>query len=372
MPLSDFIGYLIWFVVGSVLLTDGLLLLLFLTKSRSDHQLPDTTKTHLPMVSVLVAARNEEATLSRCLTSLLAQEYPVERLEILVGNDASTDNTQVIADAFAEAYPNLRVYLIEHNLGTARGKANVLAQLAGHASGEMLLMTDADMWLPPTWCSSMVVAFTGSTGLVTGFTTVNNATLFGSLQAHDWTFAIGMIKVLTDMGQPVTSMGNNMAVLAEAYRRTGGYENMPFSITEDFQLTKAVVAEGYTVRQLITPPVAGITLPAGSWKALLQQRKRWTKGAVKLPMPIVLLLGLQAAYYPAAVMALFSFPWLLVLVGAKAILQAVFSTRVASVAGAPLKIAALLLFEFYSAILSLSTLLVAILPFGVKWKDRQY
>lgn len=360
------------FIVGSVLLTDGLLLLLFLTKSRSGHQSFDATKAHLPMVSVLVAARNEEATLSRCLTALLAQDYPLDKLEILVGNDASTDNTQAVANAFTEAHPNLKVHLIELNLGSARGKANVLAQLARQASGEMLLMTDADMWLPPTWCTSMVAAFTGHTGIVTGFTTVDHGTLFGSLQAHDWTFAIGMIKVVTDIGQPVTSMGNNMAVLAEAYRRTGGYESMPFSITEDFQLTKAIVAEGYHIKQLIAPQVAGITLPAGSWKALLQQRKRWMKGAVKLPLPMVLLLGLQAAYYPAAVVALFSFPWLLIFVGAKALLQAAFSDRVARAAGGRLKIAALVLFEFYSAIISLSTLLVAVLPSGVKWKDRQY
>ena len=53
----------------------------------------------LPRVSILIAARDEEASLPRCLASLRALNYPAERLEILVGDDGSTDRTAAVAVA---------------------------------------------------------------------------------------------------------------------------------------------------------------------------------------------------------------------------------------------------------------------------------
>ena len=53
----------------------------------------------LPRISILVAARDEETALPRCLTALRALHYPPELIEILVGDDASTDRTRAVAEA---------------------------------------------------------------------------------------------------------------------------------------------------------------------------------------------------------------------------------------------------------------------------------
>ena len=60
---------------------------------------PVPLPTAWPCVSILVAARNEEANLPRCLASLRALDYPAHLLEILVGDDASTDGTRAVAEA---------------------------------------------------------------------------------------------------------------------------------------------------------------------------------------------------------------------------------------------------------------------------------
>ena len=85
----------------------------------------------LPRVSILIAARDEEASLPRCLASLRNLDYPQDLLEILVGDDGSTDRTAAVAVAAMQGFAGqFRVVSITDTLGQARGKANVLAHLA--------------------------------------------------------------------------------------------------------------------------------------------------------------------------------------------------------------------------------------------------
>src|SRR5689334_4114049 len=79
-----------------------------------------------PMVAVLVPARNEEANIEECLTSLLAQDYP--NYDVWVYDDASTDRTLQIATRMAEAQKAKRKII---PLGEARGQNPELNIVAG-------------------------------------------------------------------------------------------------------------------------------------------------------------------------------------------------------------------------------------------------
>src|SRR3972149_727912 len=56
--------------------------------------------------SIIVAARNEERTIDALLSSLVNQQYPQEKFEIVIANDRSTDATQSIAEKYARKYPS--------------------------------------------------------------------------------------------------------------------------------------------------------------------------------------------------------------------------------------------------------------------------
>lgn len=58
----------------------------------------------LPEISIWVACRNEEKNIVQCLTSLTNLKYPQEKIQILVGNDQSTDKTKDLVLAFIESY----------------------------------------------------------------------------------------------------------------------------------------------------------------------------------------------------------------------------------------------------------------------------
>lgn len=93
----------------------------------------------MPFVSCIVPAHNEEKTLPRTIENLLAQDYPRERMEIVVALNGCTDNSAEIA----RAYP---VTLTQSNAkGMSFGK-NLGARAA---KGDFLLFIDADTTLPP-------------------------------------------------------------------------------------------------------------------------------------------------------------------------------------------------------------------------------
>ena len=91
----------------------------------------------LPNVTVLIAAHNEASCIGRRIENLLAQDYPEGKLEILVGSDASTDGTDEIVRRFAARGVKL-------SSGARSGKAGVLARLLGIATGDVLVLTDAN------------------------------------------------------------------------------------------------------------------------------------------------------------------------------------------------------------------------------------
>lgn len=94
----------------------------------------------LPTVSILIAAHNEEAVIRSKIDNCLQLDYPPERLQILVGSDGSTDNTESIVSAYAHRRVQLSV-------GPRGGKASVLNRLAQQATGQMWLFTDANTWI---------------------------------------------------------------------------------------------------------------------------------------------------------------------------------------------------------------------------------
>lgn len=104
-------------------------------------------------VSVVIPAHNEAGYLEAALASVLAQEYPLERLECVVVENASTDATAQVASAFATQHEELRVCLAhEPRLGVSRAK-NRGARLA---SGDLLIFLDADSRMAPGLARTVV------------------------------------------------------------------------------------------------------------------------------------------------------------------------------------------------------------------------
>ena len=118
-------------------------------KSKTDIQ---KTVNDLPSVSVCIAVRNEVDSMTPCLESVLASDYP--KLEVLVLDDNSTDNTSHIVRAFAHA--GVRFISGEEPPEGWLGRNYALENLSEEASGQYVIFLDVDARLKPDTISQMV------------------------------------------------------------------------------------------------------------------------------------------------------------------------------------------------------------------------
>lgn len=332
--------------------------------------------TAWPKVSILLAARDEEKLIIRSLESIEALDYPKDKLQVLIGDDRSRDNTYPLIKAFIADKPNFSLVPIIDNLEKGRGKANVLAQLAHLATGQFYFITDVDVQLPKQWITGLLSLFTPNVGIVSGTTMCEPGRQFATLQAIDWLHFMGYIKAFANVGVSSTTVGNNMAVRAQAYWQTGGFEKLDFSITEDYRLFKEVTKlnHGWEWRNALNAETLGKAWAIESKLEMLHQRKRWLIGARELPINWKVLIILYGLFVPAWLLLWFyNWQYALMVWGIKILMQTLFIQVLTLKVKVPFfSFKDLFLYELYVQTNTLITAIFYILPIKTIWKRRAY
>lgn len=331
----------------------------------------------LPLVTVLVAARNEESSLPLLLQSLQDLDYPKEKLQLLFVDDQSNDTTGSLLFEFCamdEQRECIQIRADQSQYYSKNGKANALAFLMEKARGDFYFFTDADCEVNPLWIKEGLSCFSKKEiGIVLGITQVKPKGLFQQFQALDWWNTLGYVKIASDLGIPTTGLGNNMVIRKEAYWDSGGFKNMPFSLTEDLEISKLIQDKGYELVHEVSSGMLVQTKGEPSFSKLLDQRKRWMSGVMILPWYWLVLLAIQFAYFFSLLFFIFTMPLFGLAVGVgKVLLQATFLRRVAAEAGQILRWGNLLLFDFYYFYTTLLTILYYFWPSKINWKSRNY
>jgi 1,2-diacylglycerol 3-beta-glucosyltransferase len=362
-----------FFLAAAALLYVAELLFLRLGLSRADAAVSNHGST--PAVSVIVAARNEERLIGACITSLLELDYPAGQLEIVVVNDGSTDRTLEIATSFLSSHPQLKVISATPGRGNLRGKTNAVAQGIKASRGEILLFTDADCQVPRGWVTETAGLFDERTGVVGGFTLLETRGIFDGMQGLDWVFLFALASATIGWGFPLTAIGNNLAIRRKAYDDVGGYEEIPFSVTEDYSLVQTIIRKTpFNARFPLRAAAVVITQPCTGWKHLYNQKKRWGVGGLdmilrgKLVMAVgwlaKLALLLTLPFIPITVWA----GWLFAIIAGE-MLFLLFPLK---------RFGAVSRLWYYPFFAIYFTLYVLVLPFialfsrRVVWKERQH
>ncbi len=124
-------------------------------RKRKNNSLVYTNNEELPMLSILMAAHNEEAVIQEKIESILNSDYPASKIEILIGSDCSTDRTNSIIKQFAKN--NSQFHFFEFTNRT--GKIGIVNFLYKKTSGTILLLTDANVILQKNTLFELVKHF---------------------------------------------------------------------------------------------------------------------------------------------------------------------------------------------------------------------
>jgi len=296
-----------------------------------------TADDYYPTVSVLIAARNERKDIGWKLAQTLAWDYPADRLEVLVGSDASTDGTD-------EAIRSVRDSRLRFARNRERvGKNLTLNRLARLARGELLFFTDANTHIGPQCLRTMVRHFADSrVGCVTGMecnvtgpetstiTTGSNAYLkyesaidtleskLGSVLVCDGSVYCLRRALFTDLDpdlandleHPVRVGGAGAAILYEPQARS--LERCSSSALEEFARRRRIAAQGALGMWRLRHELRGLRL----WQFVSRKFLRWL---TLLPLAIALatsfllrrehlfaaLFAVQIAFYTLALVGVY-------------------------------------------------------------------
>jgi cellulose synthase/poly-beta-1,6-N-acetylglucosamine synthase-like glycosyltransferase len=117
-------------------------------------------KNAMPFISVIIAARNEEKNIGKCIQSLVHQTYSENKFEIIITDDHSTDSTVSIINSFQKE--NIRVIHLadftQNKILNSYKKKSIETALQ-FAKGELIITTDADCIVPVKWLETMVAFY---------------------------------------------------------------------------------------------------------------------------------------------------------------------------------------------------------------------
>jgi cellulose synthase/poly-beta-1,6-N-acetylglucosamine synthase-like glycosyltransferase len=260
----------------------------------------------LPAVSVIVPARDEAAVIERCLTSILRNDYPEDRYEVIVVDDLSEDDTAEIVRTLAREVnrvgalvatsdeaeePRLQVLQMPENLDRTRAhKKRAITKGIAQARGEIILTTDADCVVPQGWVRAMASAFEPETGLVSGPVLYPEGdTAARRVQALEFLGLVAVGAGAIGSGRPNLCNGANVAYRKEVFDTLGGFEGIDHVTSGDDELLmqKIATTTDWGVRFCADHGATVVTDGAPTLRAFFEQRRRWASKGGHYPDPIL-------------------------------------------------------------------------------------
>lgn len=272
---------------------------------------------------LVVVARNEERTLPALLGDLGHLLGEDEGLSILLADDASTDGTRSLFEAFCARHPPERARLLPAR-PDLRGKPAWLQAAVSACRAGQLLFSDADCRLPPGWSLALGGRLAQGLAAAGGPVLLERnppANLAARWQRLHWVLLSGLGAALSvRRGSAPSLWGANLAFDRAAVEALGGYAELArASVGEDLALCRALVTRGARVR-LFGDPGLCVRTAAGGWSDCARQMARWSGGLPRLAGRDALLVLAAALWLASLAGILLVKPLLGLLLGAAAAL----------------------------------------------------
>ena len=224
-----------------------------------------------PNVSIMIMTYNEAKVIEEKLVNTLSLDYPKDRLEILVVDSGSTDGTE----ALVKKYFPQGVKLVEE--GERRGKASAINLGLNHASGDVVMITDANTFLAEDCLRRLVKHFAdekvgGVSGRFVPITIENGLASKG--ESLYWQVEGWMKEKESLLDSPSTLVGPITVIRRDVIEKVDEE-----SITEDFEISVAIRGKGYKL--VYEPDAKGYEAMPQNISDLIKQKERITIGTLR-------------------------------------------------------------------------------------------
>ena len=232
-------------------------------------------------ISIVVAVRNEEATITALLNSLLTQDYPSHLLETIIVDDHSTDTTiQVLEELILRYKIKQNFKLIRLNEQQGTGKKAALSQGIKASTGELIVITDADCSAGNSWISTIAAfyAIEKPKMILSPVRLTSGRSFFGKLQSLEFISLIASAAGSCKAGFPLLANGANIAFTRFAYQSCGGYTgNINYPSGDDMFLLMSIKKKfgPQSIHFLRSDEAIVNTQAIHEIKQFFEQRKRW-------------------------------------------------------------------------------------------------
>ena len=235
----------------------------------------------LPSVSVVVAARNEEDHIQHLINDLISQEYPLDKLEVVIVNDRSNDDTAAILEDASDNYAFIKVITIDQMSKDMTPKKNALSKGIEAAVGEIIVLTDADCRVRKLWVSSMAYSVMNKEGISIGFSEIGlqNESFFHRYQKIDFLSIIIANAGFSGWGLFWSGTGQNLAFFKRDFEKIGGFEKVKDRISGDDMYLVQSISKLKPAILHIDPNSFVKTSAMKSVNDFFNQRIRWSSNA---------------------------------------------------------------------------------------------
>ena len=265
-----------YYILFPILAVYGLILLvLAIGFLRTSEFRSNENKDHLPL-SIIICARNEEKTIIRCLKTIVQQEYDLNKLQILVINDASTDGTATVAAAILKhAGVNYRII----SNAEKKGKKASIAYAMQFAEHPHIVLRDADTFtLSYSWlkCISDFLLQTKADMVIGPVAIADNSGALWALQAIENNIISVLAGGSAFYKKPFLCSGANLIFTRRMFEQTGSFQtHMQIASGDDILFMEEVKKQKGKICFLKSKEAIVSTYPSYSLPSLMNQKIRW-------------------------------------------------------------------------------------------------
>jgi cellulose synthase/poly-beta-1,6-N-acetylglucosamine synthase-like glycosyltransferase len=240
---------------------------------RGNRRVPSLASDHLPSVTLVIPAYNEQAHLPNKIANLHQIDYPREKLEVVFISDGSTDRTNEILRTLQG--PGLKTIFLPER----KGKSNALNLAVVHASHDIWVCSDASTLFSPDAVKNLARHFSDpNVGIVCGALEFERTTESRQTEGLYWKYETMLRLMEARMDATLTASGAIYALRRQCYRPLA-----PDTVLEDLVISMSARNLGYrvlydpeaTATDFAASSVAGeftrrVRLAVGSFRALRQ------------------------------------------------------------------------------------------------------